>query len=288
MQKISISQRKPAWLNKKIDLAKCHSIKYLLKDLNLNTICQEALCPNISECFSKGIATFLILGNICTRKCSFCSVNKGTPKSPDPSEPKRIKEAVERLKLKHVVITSVTRDDLSDGGANLFVATIDEIRKIKKHITIEVLVPDFRGNIESIKRVVNRKPKIFGHNIETVPRLYNKIRKGADYKRFLSVLKTAKNLDHTVYTKSGIMVGLGEKDEEVQEVFYDIKEANCDFLSIGQYLAPSRNHFPIKEYVTPSKFDYYKKEAEKLGFLYVASGPYIRSSFYLPFIAYPY
>ena len=188
-------------------------------------------------------------------------------------------EDVQRLGLKHVVITSVTRDDLSDGGAGAFVDNITEIRKIGKKITIEVLVPDFNGNIDSVKKVIRAKPNIFAHNVETVPRLYSEIRPEADYMRSLNVLETAKKLDNNIYTKSGIMLGLGETEQEVLNVFYDLRKLNCDFLSAGQYLAPSHEHSAVREYLHPGKFVFYKEKAQELGFLYVASGPYVRSSY---------
>jgi len=271
--------RKPAWLSKKIDFRKCRHLNRLLKDLNLNTVCQQALCPNISECFAAGAATFLILGKICTRGCKFCAVRKGIPEDVDLDEPRRVTEAVKRLGLRHVVITSVTRDDLPDGGASVFADNIVEIHKLQKDIAVEVLVPDFYGEIESIKKVITAKPDIFAHNIETIPRLYGKVRKAADYMRSLDVLKTAKKLDNNIYIKSGIMLGLGETEQEVLDVFDDLRDIKCDFLSIGQYLAPSLNHFTVKEYITPEKFEFYKRQAQKLGFLHIESAPYVRSSY---------
>ncbi|MFH1380853.1 MAG: lipoyl synthase [Candidatus Omnitrophota bacterium] len=271
--------RKPAWLNKKINFKKCESLNVLLKKHGLNTVCQEAKCPNISECFSEGVATFLILGNVCTRSCDFCAVSKGVPQTVDLSEPLRVAEAVKALSLRHVVVTSVTRDDLGDGGSRLFANTIDEVKKLNKDTTIEVLVPDFKGEKESVKVVMDREPHIFAHNLETVPRFYQKVRKKANYSLSLDVLKKAKEINRNIRTKSGIMVGLGEKREEVLKTITDIKMAGCDFLSIGQYLAPSLVHFPVKEYVEPSKFEYYKYEAMKLGFVHVESASYVRSSY---------
>lgn len=271
--------RKPAWLDKKIDFKKCENLNVLLKKHGLNTVCKAAKCPNMSECFSKGVATFLILGNVCTRNCDFCAISKGAPETVDLSEPLRVAQAVKALSLGHVVITSVTRDDLCDGGSGLFADTIDEIRKLNQDTTIEVLVPDFRGNKKSLKEIVDRKPHIFAHNLETVPRLYRNVRKKADYSLSLEVLKAAKDLNETIRTKSGIMVGLGEKIEEVLKTLADIRMAGCDFLSIGQYLAPSFRQSPVKEYVEPEKFEYYKKEAMKLGFVHVESAAYVRSSY---------
>ncbi len=271
--------KKPAWLNKKIDLKVCRALKLLLKDLNLHTICEEAHCPNISECFSKKRATFLILGDICTRNCLFCGVKKGRPKPVDSEEPERVAEAVYRLSLRHVVITSVTRDDLPDGGAEHFAKTIFSIREKMKNIIIEVLIPDFKGNKRAIKKVIEAKPDIIGHNLETVPRLYSYVRSMANYSRSLEVLKNIKTLTKGIYAKSALMLGLGEREEEVLEVFKALRGVNCDFLSIGQYLPPSLKAFPVKEYIHPNKFNYYKKRALALGFLYVASGPYVRSSY---------
>ncbi len=272
--------RKPEWLNKKIELKKCEEMFFYLKDLHLNTICQEARCPNISECFSKGVATFLILGDTCTRNCRFCAVKKGRPSQElDEQEPHRIAQAVERLGLKHIVITSVTRDDLPDGGAAIFVKVILNIRKRCEDVRIELLIPDFEGNEESVRKIVDAKPDIIAHNLETVPRLYKEIRNGANYTRSLKVLEMAKGFCKDIYTKSGIMLGFGEEEREVLDVFYDLRKVRCDFLSIGQYLAPSREHFPVKEYVNPDRFLYYKKRALELGFLYVESGPYVRSSY---------
>lgn len=271
--------KKPAWLNKRIDFKKCDKLNKLLKDLKLNTICQEALCPNISECFSKGVATFLIMGNVCTRGCNFCAVQKGSPQKLDPDEPKRVAEAIKRLGLKHVVITSVTRDDLADGGARAFIDNIEAIRELDGKVRIEVLVPDFKGRFESIREVIEAEPDIFAHNLETVPRFYKEARKGASYQRSLSILEIAKELNANMHTKSGLMLGLGEREEEILEVFSDLRKAKCDFLSLGQYLAPSHSHLKVKEYINLKKFDFYKEKALKLGFRYVASGPYVRSSY---------
>ncbi len=271
--------QKPAWINKKINLKDCKDVHSLLENLNLNTVCLQARCPNISECFSGGVATFLILGKTCTRSCNFCAVNKGIPKKVDLDEPHRVAEAVNRLKLKHVVITSVTRDDLPDGGASVFVDTIFQIRKINSKLRIEVLIPDFRGDCESIRKVIQAKPDVFAHNVETVPRLYAEVRKGARYIRSLEVLKISKKTDKSIYTKSGIMLGLGETEQDVRDVFSDLRKISCDFLSIGQYLAPSLKHVAVKEYITPEKFATYKREALKAGFLFVESAPYVRSSY---------
>lgn len=271
--------RRPEWLKKSIDFKRCRELDSLFIDLGLKTVCREAFCPNMSECFSEGVATFLILGNKCTRGCSFCAVGKGVPEPPDPGEPRRIAEAVLRLGLKHVVITSVTRDDLPDGGATAFIDNIHTLRKAKRDINIEVLTPDFKGNIDSVKKIINARPDIFAHNIETVQGLYSTVRRGSDYKISLAVLEAAKKIGGEIYTKSGIMLGLGETEGEVLSVFRDLNNIGCDFLSIGQYLSPGPGHHPVKEYIRPEKFAYYKEEAESAGFRFVESSPYTRSSY---------
>ncbi len=295
---MAVSIRKPAWLNKKINLEQCYQMQALLNDLSLNTVCQQARCPNISECFSKGGATFLILGKVCTRNCRFCAVEKGKPAEVDLEEPQRIAEAVRRLNLRHVVITSVTRDDLPLGGAEVFVRTISAIREKTGNTTIEVLIPDFklnplknhtqtdsanaasnRVNIPAIEAIVNAGPEIIGHNVETVPRLYNLVRPGADCYLSLEVLRIVKELTAHIYTKSAIMLGLGEKKQEVLELFYELRKVKCDFLSMGQYLSPGINHFPVKEYINPQDFIDYKQIAARLGFLHVKSSAYVRSSY---------
>ncbi len=271
--------QRPLWINKKINLKDCSDVKKKLKSLGLNTVCEEALCPNMGECFSKAQATFLILGKICTRECSFCGVKRGSPSSVDAEEPARVAEGVRRLGLSHGVITSVTRDDLPDGGAQAFVDTISGLRGLDQKLTIEILAPDFSLNKDAIRRVVASRPDIFAHNIETVPRLYNDARRGADYARSLGVLSFIKECNGAMRTKSGIMLGLGEREDEVLGAFRDIAETGCDFLSIGQYLAPSAKHLRVKEYISPERFARYKEEALKAGFRHVASGPYVRSSY---------
>lgn len=281
----TLTQR-PKWLNKKVDLKDCYGLQDMFNDLRLHTVCKEAGCPNISECFSKGTAAFMILGSICTRNCKFCGIEKGLPVGRqdlpaqiDQNEPERVAEAIKRLNLKHAVITSVTRDDLDDGGAEFFKDTILAIRKKAGHITIEVLIPDFKGDERSVRKIVEAEPDIINHNIEIVPRLYMEVRPHADYQRSLNILRTSKRLNNKLYTKSGLMAGLGENDKEVLNALSDLKDAGCDFVSIGQYLSPSRLHYPVKEYVTPEKFAYYKEGALRMGFLYAASGPYVRSSY---------
>ncbi|RKY37373.1 MAG: lipoyl synthase [Candidatus Omnitrophota bacterium] len=270
--------RKPKWLNKKINLQDCVKLNSLFKDLQLNTICTQAKCPNISECFASGVATFLILGKICTRNCKFCAVAKGKPEKLDLTEPERIAHAVKLLGLKHVVITSVTRDDLTDGGAEIFSQNVQAIHQLNESIRVEILVPDFNGNMQALKKVIFAEPDIFAHNIETVPRLYGKLR-NALYSRSLGILNTAKEINNKLYTKSGLMLGLGEKQEEVIDVLKDLRKVRCDFLSLGQYLSPGYSYFPVQEYIRPEHFTEYKKIAESLGFLHIKSGPYVRSSY---------
>ncbi len=270
--------KKPPWLNKKVNLSLCRNLKILFKDLGLYTVCQEARCPNISECFSKGVATFMILGNICTRNCRFCAITKGIPKKVNFKEPELVKTAVEKLKLSYVVITSPTRDDLPDGGATLFYLTVKELKTIPS-LKVEVLIPDFGGNLSSLEEVLKAYPDVVSHNIETVASLYPYLRSKADYTRSLRVLRFIKDFDKRIFTKSGIMLGLGEKDEEVEKTLKDLREAKCDFLSIGQYLPPSRDSWTLKEYVPIQKFFYWERVALKMGFKKVLSSPYVRSSY---------
>jgi lipoic acid synthetase len=285
-------ERKPSWLNKKIDLAHCREVGALISDLKLNTVCHKALCPNIGECFVKKHATFLILGNLCTRGCKFCGVTKKTPLAVDLREPERVAEAASRLGLRHIVITSVTRDDLPDGGAEVFARTVLAIRNSNGDrsghveytrqtcpLKIELLIPDLQGDAAALKTITDSKPDIIGHNIETVPSLYKEVRLGASYERSLGVIKAIKKLAPEIYSKSGIMLGLGEREEEVLRVFKDLRSVGCDFISIGQYLRPSKEHYPVKEYIDPEKFEYYKEKALEAGFKFCASGPYVRSSY---------
>jgi len=272
--------QRPEWLNKKISLRDCSQVKNLLKGLRLHTVCEEALCPNMGECFNKGQATFIILGAICTRACRFCGVAKGRPLAPDADEPRRIVEAVQKMGLKHVVITSVTRDDLADGGASVFVETILRLRALTSKVSIETLIPDFNADEKSLGALAQASPDIIAHNMETVPRLYKDIRpQGAIYRRSLEVLSMLKHIAPGIPLKSGIMLGLGEKKDEVFSVFDDLIKAGCSLLSIGQYLAPSNKHFPVQEYVRPEAFQEYKDEALRRGFAFVKSGPYVRSSY---------
>lgn len=271
---------KPEWLRIKFrDNQKKKEVEEILKRLSLNTVCQEANCPNIIECFSKKTATFMILGNICTRNCTFCNVKKGTALDVDIKEPENVAKAVNELNLRHVVITSVTRDDLDDGGAGHFVNVIKKIRALDNNIIIEVLIPDFKGDLKSIFKVIQAKPDIINHNVETIPRLYSSVRPMANYTRSMEIIKNIKLQDNTIYTKSGIMVGLGEKEDEVIKVLKDLRNVNCDLLTIGQYLSPSKHHHPIVEYIHPDVFEKYKKIGLDLGFKYVASAPFVRSSY---------
>lgn len=270
--------RKPAWLDKKIDFRDCRQVEELLSGTDLNTVCQEARCPNISECFSRKTATFLILGDTCTRGCAFCAVKKGVPKKIDPAEAKKVAEAVRKLGLRYAVITSVTRDDLIDGGAAGFARTIRAIRKIDPDVLIETLIPDFQGDSKALKKVICSRPNVIAHNLETVPRLYPLARPQAVYQRSLILLQSAK-IYGKIYTKSGLMLGLGEEESEVLDVFRDLRRVRCDFLSLGQYLSPGSGNLPVREYLSPDKFADYRKAAMGLGFLHVASSPYTRSSY---------
>ncbi len=275
-------KEKPDWLKKKLnaDRSKLSEIKVMLRSLRLHTVCEEARCPNIGECFASRTATFMILGNICTRNCRFCAVSKGIPGSPDPKEPENISHAVHLLQLRHAVITSVTRDDLNDGGASQFVDVVRELRKNCPDTTIELLIPDLNGNWKALERIVREHPDVLNHNIETVPSLYANVRPGAAYGRSIELLRRVKEIDSTIVTKSGIMVGLGENEEEVRSVMNDLLEAGCSTLTIGQYLQPSHNHLPVVDYVPPEKFESFKTFALEMGFLFVASGPLVRSSYH--------
>lgn len=271
--------RKPVWLDKKIDLKVCHTIKGVLRSLRLNTVCEEALCPNISECFGASVATFLILGNTCTRNCSFCGISKGTPEAVDDSEPFRISEAVKLLDLDYIVITSPARDDLKDGGASLFCQTTQKIKNIRSNIRVELLIPDFLGSHEPLEKIAFSGADVVAHNIETVPSLYIKVRRDADYHRSLKVIKLIKSINKRVFTKSGLMLGLGEKNSDVIKVFKDLRRGGCDFLTLGQYLPPSPKHTPLQRYINPDIFRRLARVALKLGFLEVKSSPYTRSSY---------
>lgn len=272
---------KPPWLKKRLppyeDLRK---VKSIIDEANLHTVCEEARCPNIGECFSKGTATILILGNVCTRNCRFCAVEHGTPAPPDELEPKNVSMAVRNMGLKYVVITSVTRDDLPDGGAIQFAKTIREIRSLNPDIKIEVLIPDFKGDPSSLEIVLSERPDVLNHNVETVSRLYPKVRPQADYMRSLKVLKTSKEQYPDIITKSGFMIGLGEHRQEVLELMADLMASGCDFLTIGQYLQPDKRCLPVERYIPPEEFEEYKIMGLEMGFKAVASGPFVRSSYH--------
>jgi lipoyl synthase len=274
--------KQPPWLKKQInENADFNFTKTVLREFGVNTVCQSARCPNIFDCFSERIATFLILGDICTRHCAFCAVRKGQPEGVDEGEPGKIAELIAILGLRHVVITSVTRDDLAGGGSAQFVKTIEAIRnRFGKGVTVEALVPDFGGDKIEIARVVKARADIFSHNLETVPRLYKDIRPEANYQRSLGVLKLAKQIDSGLITKSAIMVGLGESKQEVVSAMEDIRKTDCDMLAIGQYLRPSPEQVAVNEFVKPDEFLKFKEIAYSLGFKDVWSGPFVRSSYF--------
>ena len=273
--------RKPLWLKKRIpafqDLQK---VKSILAEADLHTVCEEARCPNLGECFSQGTATILILGRICTRNCGFCAVENGLPAPLNAAEPEHVAQAVKRMGLRYVVITSVTRDDLPDGGASYFAKTIQAIRALNQTIKVEILVPDFKGELDSLALVLEERPDVLNHNIETIPRLYPEVRPQADYERSLNLLKRSKESHPHILTKSGFMLGLGETREEVLDLFQDLREAKCDFLTIGQYLQPHTNRLPVVRYIPPEEFEVYRKIGEGMGFKMVSSGPFVRSSFH--------
>ena len=277
----NISPKKPFWLKVKAPQGKIFDqTKGLLDDLNITTVCEEASCPNIGNCWSKKHATMMIMGDICTRACSFCNVATGKPTKLDLSEPIRVAKSVARLNLNHVVITSVDRDDLHDGGADHFVSTITDIRKYSPNTSIEILTPDFLKKDGALEKVINAKPDVFNHNLETVPRLYPSVRPGARYFHSLSLLAKVKEVDPNIFTKSGIMVGLGESQSEIYQVMDDMRSADIDFLTIGQYLQPTIKHHKVEKFVHPDEFDKYKKVALSKGFLLVSSSPLTRSSFH--------
>lgn len=273
--------RKPDWIRVKAPVSKTfQDTKELMRKYKLNTVCEEAACPNIGECWSQKHATVMILGSVCTRACSFCNIETGRPDLLDPHEPENLAKALEHLGLEHIVITSVDRDDLPDGGANHFVECITKIRQTSPKTTIEILTPDFLKKDGAIEKVARAKPDVFNHNIETVPGLYHSIRPGARYFHSLSLLKAVKEIDPMIFTKSGLMVGLGEKKEEILQVMDDLRIANVDFLTIGQYLRPTVRHAPVDRYVTPEEFEFYQKAAYNKGFLMVSASPLTRSSYH--------
>ena len=272
---------KPAWLKAKAPVGdNFHNLKKLARGLGLHTVCESAQCPNIGECWHHKTATFMLLGDICTRRCGFCAVPKGRPEAIDWDEPRRVAEAVATLGLKHAVVTSVNRDDDNVGGAKIFAETIRQIRALMPDCRVEVLIPDFQGLEEPLRIVLDAKPNVLNHNTETVPRLYRAVRSGARYQRTLDLLANAKQWDPATVTKSGVMVGIGEETGELIEVFRDLGACGVDILTIGQYLRPSKDHLPMTRYYTPGEFVSLKEEALKFGFKHVESGPMVRSSFH--------
>lgn len=273
---------KPEWLRVKARSSRQYDeVAAMLEKLSLYTVCDEANCPNRMECYSRRTATFMILGSVCTRNCTFCNVKKGQiPQDVDPEEPRHVAQAAEALGLRHVVITSVTRDDLPDGGAGHFADVIRAVREQIGGVTIEVLIPDFTGNVSALEEVAAAGPDVINHNIETVPRLYPEVRPMADYRRSLTLLKTVKTIDPGIYTKSGIMLGLGETEDEVIAVLKALRAAGCDFLTIGQYLAPSPKHYPVAAYIHPDRFQALGETGRNMGFSHVASAPLVRSSYH--------
>ena len=272
---------KPSWLKAKAPVGEnFHNLKKLARGLGLHTVCESAQCPNIGECWDHHTATFMLLGDICTRRCGFCAVPKGRPQAIDWDEPRRVAEAVATLGLKHAVVTSVNRDDDNVGGAKIFAETIRQIRELVPDCRVEVLIPDFQGLEEPLRIVLEAKPNVLNHNTETVPRLYRAVRSGARYKRTLDLLANAKKWDSATVTKSGVMVGIGEETSELIEVFRDLGERRVDILTIGQYLRPSKDHLPMTRYYSPAEFVSLKEEALKFGFKHVESGPLVRSSYH--------
>jgi len=274
--------KKPAWIKMQLpNTSEYMRVKNLLSEQKLHSVCEEASCPNIAECFSHGTATFMILGDLCTRRCPFCDVAHGKPNPPDDQEPRHLAESILRLELKYVVITSVDRDDLRDGGASHFAQCIKVIREYNPNISIEILVPDFRGRLDkAIEILYDAPPDVFNHNLETIPRLYKQARPGSDYFHSLNLLSQFKEKYPNIPTKSGLMLGLGESNEEIIEVLEDLRKHKVDMITLGQYLQPTEHHLPVERYVNPNEFDALKIKAEKLGFDSVASGPMVRSSYH--------
>ncbi|TDP96877.1 lipoic acid synthetase [Halanaerobium saccharolyticum] len=277
---MSKRKRLPKWLRNKDPLQKgMLATRNMLKNLELNTVCQSARCPNIGECYSKKTATFMILGQYCTRNCRFCSVTHHRPEAVEPEEAARVAEAVEKLKLKHAVITSVTRDDLEDGGAEQFVRVINAIRERRPEVSVEVLTPDFNNDQAALEKIIKARPEIFNHNVETVPSLYQKVRPQADYQQSLAVLNKVAASDPDILIKSGMMLGLGESEEELTAAWKDLLQAGVEILTMGQYLQPTNENIEVAEYIRPEKFEELKEKALALGFKSVSSGPHVRSSY---------
>ncbi|MBN1218823.1 MAG: lipoyl synthase [Anaerolineae bacterium] len=277
----NLPKRKPEWLKVRLPASDGYSrLKKLMRENNLHTVCEEAMCPNIGECWHRGTATFLLMGDICTRSCGFCHIKTGRPPALDEDEPRRVAESVATMNLNHCVLTSVNRDELPDGGAHIFANTIREIRQRLSHCTIEVLIPDFKGDGDALQKVMDARPEILNHNAETVPRLYRTVRPQANYQRSLKVLAMAREMDPGTITKTGIMVGLGETKEEVLAVMRDLRDNNVDILTIGQYLRPSSLYLPIYRYVHPDEFQEFHDVGMAMGFRWVESGPLVRSSYH--------
>jgi lipoic acid synthetase len=274
-------KRLPEWIReKRINLRELHEVKSLLRERSLHSVCESLACPNRTECFSRGTATFMILGDVCTRSCGFCNVTTGRPYAPpSPLEPRSVADTAKRMGLRHVVVTSVTRDDLADGGAQQFAETIHELRRALPTAAIEVLTPDFRGNRDAIRVVADAKPDYFNHNVETVPRLYDYVRPGSRFERSVAFLAEVKRIDPSIVTKSGFMLGLGERRDEVVDVMTKLHDAGCEILTIGQYLQPKREKLDVVEYIHPAVFEEYRVIGEELGFAAVFSGPFVRSSY---------
>lgn len=274
-------RRKPQWLLKKIERTpETRQVKHLLRDLGLNTVCEEASCPNLSECFGRGTATFMIAGDRCTRRCHYCDVITGRPSPLDPTEPRRVAEAARRLQLKYVVVTAVARDDVADGGAAHFAATIRQLRALVPGIQVEVLIPDFKGQQAALQTVIDGRPDVLNHNIETVRRIFDAVRPQGRYDRTLELLQRAKLLAPDLPVKSGFMVGLGETDDEVFETMRDLRAAGVDLVTIGQYLQPSKEHVAVAEYLPPERYAVYRRYGTQLGFRATFAGPFVRSSFH--------
>ncbi len=272
--------RKPEWMRiGNMDREKIREVQSILRKLKLHTVCEESMCPNIGKCFEKKTATFLVMGDICTRNCKFCDIKFGKPGSLDEDEPQHILEAAKKLSLRHIVITSVTRDDLPDGGAAHYAGITKKLREYDENLIIELLIPDLKGKEEDIQTIVDTKPDIINHNVEVVPRLFRKITPQSNYETSLKLLKLVKEFDPSIFTKSGMMVGLGETKQEVFDVMKDLREVNCDILTIGQYLKPPSSNLEIEEYVHPEIFKEYEELAYNMGFKFVASAPFVRSSF---------
>ena len=273
--------RKPEWIRVKMQGGtQQNKVNSLMSNLSLNTVCDEANCPNRMECYPRGTATFMIIGKNCTRNCTFCNVTREKPDKVDPKEPENVAKAISKLGLKHAVITSVTRDDLEDQGANQFARVVEEIRKATPKVTIELLIPDMQGDKDLIDIIIDSEPNILNHNIETVPELYDKVRPMANFERSIELLDYVKKIKPDMRTKSGIMLGLGETEEQVLEVFKRLRKVDCDMLTLGQYLQPTAKHIPVVEYITPDQFNEYKEIALSMGFKRVASAPLVRSSYY--------